>query len=168
MSHGLDLKDLSIKALLDLQADTLSELRQRGVIRTSNKPTGDLAEFLFCKAFNWYMSNNSQNGFDAKCIDGIRYQIKARQIINKSRSERQLSAIRRIEDANFDYIAAVLFNSDYSIHRAAIIPYQVIVDRNPYYSAHDNKHIFYLTDDVWDIDGVQDVTSRLIEALNIL
>lgn len=168
MSYSLDLKPLSIKTLLSLQADTLSELRQRGVIRTSNKPTGDLAEFLFCKAFNWCMSSNSQSGYDAKCEQGVRYQIKARQLIKNNNSERQLSALRRIEDVNFDYIAAALFNSDYSINRAAIIPYQVVIDRNPYYSAHDNKHIFYLTDDVWNLDGVQDVTKRLIETLDSL
>ena len=36
------------------------ELRTRGITRSSNNPTGDLAEDLFCKAFGWKQVGNSQ------------------------------------------------------------------------------------------------------------
>jgi len=38
---------------------------------------------------------------------------------------RQLSALRDLRSARFDFLAGVLFAEDYSVMRAAIIPYAV-------------------------------------------
>lgn len=156
-----DLTTLSIKELLALQQRTLQALRERGVIRSFNKPVGDFAEYLFCKAFDWRPCDNSQAGYDATDSDGIRYQIKARQLFNNTPGERQLSALRKLEQAQFQFIAGVLLNPDYSIYRGALIPYHTVHNGKTYYAKHDNKHIFYLNDNVWKLPGVVDVTERL-------
>lgn len=40
-------KTLSVAELLVLHAEIGEELRERGVVRSANNPTGDLAEYLF-------------------------------------------------------------------------------------------------------------------------
>ncbi len=161
-------KNLTVRELLSLQVETLDELVSRNILRSANKPTGDLAEYLFCKAFNWKISNNSQDGYDAICQEGFRYQIKARQLVKNNHGERTLSALRGLEKEKFHFLAGVLFKKDYSIHKAAIVPYKVIVDSNPSYAKHDNKHTFFLRDSVWQLPGVRDVTKELQAAFEFL
>jgi len=36
------------------------ELRRRGITRSHNSPTGDLAEYLFCRAYDWQQAPNSE------------------------------------------------------------------------------------------------------------
>jgi len=111
----MDISTLKPAELLALHSRIGAELQSRGITRTCNNPTGDLAEYLFFKAFGWVQSSNSHPNTDAIAADGKRYQIKARRITkNKSR---QLSAIRDLNGAHFDFLAGVLFAEDYSVMR---------------------------------------------------
>lgn len=158
--YGLNMDGLrtkSIGELLVLHAAVMEELRTRGVLRSANGPTGDLAEYLFCMAFGWAQEANSARAFDAAGDDGTRYQIKGRRIHRRNKS-RQLSAIRNLD--GFDILAAVLFDDDYCVFRAALIPAAIVCDRSKYIG-HTNSHKFMATDDIWDAPGVTDVTDRL-------
>jgi hypothetical protein len=155
----MNLSELTPSQLLSLHAKLGDELRDRGITRSSNNPTGDLAEYLFCKAFGWTQAGNSQAGFDAFSADGTRYQIKGRRLTIRNKS-RQLSAIRNLQNGKFDFLAAVLFNEDYTVLRAAVIPHAVA----KYYAkfvVHTNSHKFLLRDEIWSADGVKDVTPQL-------
>lgn len=152
-----NLHNRSIRELLALHAAVMEELRVREVLRSANNPTGDLAEYLFCAAFGWAQENNSAKAFDATDDGGTRYQIKGRRIHRRNKS-RQLSAIRDLD--GFDILAAVLFDDEYLIIRAALIPATVVRDRSTYIE-HTNSHKFLLRDGVWDGSGVIDVTDRL-------
>lgn len=154
-----DLSQLTPVQLLALHARVADELRARGVTRTSNNPTGDLAEYLFCKAFGWKQADNSQANVDAVGADNSRYQIKGRRVTRYNKS-RQLSAIRDLAGAHFDFLAGVIFSEDYSVLRAAIIPYSVAVERASFVE-RTNSHKFFLRDDVWDAPNVRDVTAEL-------
>ena len=121
-----EFKDVSLRDLLGLHAGIMDELRRRGVARSANNPTGSLAEFLFCRAFSWEQADNSQRGYDAVDGNGKRYQIKGRRLHRYNRS-RQLSAIRDVE--GFDALAAVLFDHQYRVSRAALIPGVVVCER---------------------------------------
>lgn len=90
-----------------------------------------------------------------------RYQIKGR-LISAVRPSRQLGALRKLDGAHFNFLAAVLFSEDYSVFRAAIIPHDVVVTVARF-QAHTNSHIFILRDDVWNAPGVRDVTAELRE-----
>lgn len=151
------LDEMSVPQLLARHAAIMEELRRRGVLRSANNPTGDLAEYLFCKAFAWAQEANSAKAFDATGADGTRYQIKGRRIHRRSRS-RQLSAIRSLD--GFDVLASVLFDDDYCVTRAALIPASVVRDRS-IYTAHTNSYRFMLQDQVWDDPGVTDVTDLI-------
>ena len=118
-----------------------------------------MAEHLFCQAFGWRQENNSKAHFDAVAADGGKYQINGRRLTRHNKC-RQLGAIRDLDRNGFGYLAGVLFNEDYSVLRAAIIPY-VVVKARAKFIAHTNSHKFMLHEDVWKADGVEDVTEKL-------
>ncbi|CAN7177595.1 hypothetical protein [Rhizobium sp. LjRoot258] len=151
------LEEKTTAELLTQHAGIMDELRRRNVLRSANNPTGDLAEYLFCAAFGWEQATNSVKGYDAKDQDGTKFQIKGRRLhrLNKSR---QLSAIRDL--TGFDVLAAVLFDDDYGVRRAALIPSDAVKAR-AVYIGHTNSHKFLLKDDIWNVPDVIDVTERL-------
>ena len=153
----MNLKAQSICELLALHAALLEELRARGVLRSENNPTGDLAEYLFCSAYGWQRYSNSEKALDATGEDGTRYQIKGRRPTRRNQS-RQLSAIRDLD--GFDVLAAVLFDELYRVERAALIPVGVVRLYSTF-TAHTNSYRFLLRDEVWDADQVIDATTRL-------
>ena len=153
----IDLKNLPLASLLGLQAGIMEELRCRGIARTENNLTGNLAEFLFCCALSWRLAPNSEKGFTAWDDHGKRLQIKGRRLHPRNKS-RQLSAIR--DRDGFDTLAAVLFDNEYRVCRAALIPSKVVRERCKFVQ-HTNSYKFMLTDDVWDDGRVKDVTGKL-------
>ncbi|MBY0318895.1 MAG: hypothetical protein K2X72_09250 [Reyranella sp.] len=152
-------KTLPSAALLKLHADIAGELRDRGILRSSNNPTADVAEHLFCRAFGWIQAGNSHPSADATCAEGKLYQIKGRRLTPQNAS-RELSALRRLSDGGFHYLAAVLFAPDYSVTRAAIIPHELVL-KNSVYVKHTNAWRFLLRDASWTWPGVRDVTEEL-------
>ena len=141
-------------------------LRQLKVTHSSNAPVADLAELLFCRAFGWHPTRNSAAAADATDDVGRRYQIKARRAtaFNKSR---QLSAIRNLDAHGFDELAAVLFNEDFTVKRAAIIHFDQVV-KSANFLRHTNSSRFVLRDTLWEAPGVRDVTTELKEAELVL
>jgi hypothetical protein len=154
-----DLSKLKPLQLLALHARVADELRARGITRSSNNPTGDLAEYLFCRAFGWKQAGNSNANVDAIGPDLVRYQIKGRRVTRYNKS-RQLSALRDLEGAHFDFLAGILFSEDYSVLRAALVPYSVALERAAFVK-RTNSHKLILRDDVWEAPGVRDVTTEL-------
>jgi hypothetical protein len=149
----------SVKQLLQHHAAVIEELRARGIIRSKNNPIGDFAETLFSRTFGWTLAPPSVRSYDATDETGWRFQIKARRI-TPGNSSRQLGAIRNLPDRGFDVLAGVLFAADFSVLRAALIPHAVIEPRSRL-SRHVNAWLFHLRDDVWTLDGVQDVTEQV-------
>ncbi|MEG3619811.1 hypothetical protein V5T82_15200 [Magnetovibrio sp. PR-2] len=101
----MKLSKLSIVELLRLNAETIEEIRRREVLTTSNALLWDYAEWLFRRAFSWNAAGNSAKDFDAIDDDGIKYQIKFRRITSRN-SSRQSGALHRIDEENFDVLAA--------------------------------------------------------------
>ena len=157
-----DLKRASVSHLLETHASIMDELRRRGVLRSANNPTGDLAEHLFCTAFGWEQAPNAEKGFDASDANSVRYQIKGRRL-HKHNKSRQLSAIRDLN--GFDVLAAVLFDDNYRVTRAALMPQKVVEQRSTYVP-HTNSYKFILGDNMWDDPEVLDVTQKLRAAEN--
>ncbi len=155
----MNLSELSAPQSLALHAKVADQLRTRGITRSANSPTGDLAEYLFCKAFGWKQAGNSKANIDAIGPDGIRYQIKGRRI-TRYNSSRQLSAIRDLGGAHFDFLAGILFDEDYKIMRAALIPHAVAMERATFVK-RTNSHRFLLRDEIWSAPCVRDVTTEL-------
>lgn len=65
---------------------------------------------------------------------------------------------------HFDVLAGVIFDDDFCVVRAALIP-RVVVEARATYIAHTNSHKFILREDVWSDPGVQDVTAQVAAAM---
>ncbi|MER9836129.1 hypothetical protein NKJ28_14260 [Mesorhizobium sp. M0145] len=156
------IRTAGVTDLLILHSQIMDELRDREIVRTANAPLGDYAELLFATAFGWSLESNSSTGHDAKDAAGVRYQIKSRRTTPRNAS-RQLSAIRRLPDNTFDFLAAVLFNESYRVTRAIVIPREVVVRRAKRVE-HTNSWRFMLDDKVWADEGARDVTAALLSA----
>jgi hypothetical protein len=155
----MNLEGLTVVELLKSYGAVMDELRRRDIVHSANSPISDLAEALCCRAFNWTRAGNSAAGHDAVDASGRRYQIKARRI-GTSRGTRQLSAIRNLEQDPFEVLAGILFDQNFTVHRAALIPIAVVKQRSTW-SKHTNSRIFYLMDEVWTEPGVVDVSTEL-------
>jgi len=151
----------SAPSLLALYSAVVEELHGRGVVRSTNNPVGDYAEYLTARAFGLSLAGNSSIGYDAVSDNGIRYQVKSRRLTPRN-SSRQLSAIRGLEpEADpFDFLVGILFTADFEVLRAALVPVAVVRElavRNDYVNAWR----LILRDSVWAVPGVEDVTERI-------
>lgn len=165
--NGLCFDDCSAMDLLRIHNLAAQELRRRGLTRSANNPLGDLAENLFCKAFGWEIAPPSMAASDAVDSNNVRYQIKARRLATPT-SSRQLSAIRNINDKGFDILAAVIFDANYEVQRAAFIPHHIVLARAKTH-LHTNSARLILSESIWAIEGVSDVTNELkLAAENLL
>ena len=156
---ALRLSGRPIPELFDMYTAIGDELRQRGIMRTSNNLVGDLAEFIFSRAMGWTLERNSKEAVDAVDALGTRYQIKGRRLTPQN-SSRQLGALRKLDTDNFDMLAAILFNPDYSVQRAILLPCKQVVAHATYIDEH-KLWKFMLTDDKWQLPEAQDVTEQL-------
>ena len=138
----MNLKRFEVQELLQLQASITTELMERGVVRTRNNPLGDYAEWIVARALNLTLARNSEIGYDAISKRGIRFQIKSRRITAKNKS-RQLSAIRKLNEKDFDKLAAVIFDEDFNVIDAVLMPHEV-VEEYSVYKEHVNAHILHL------------------------
>lgn len=105
------------------------------------------------------MQNNSSAGIDATDANGIRYQIKCRRITARNPS-RQLSFIRNLPSGPFDILAGVLLDQNFKVLRAAIVPFEIVLEKSVYVK-HVNAWRMILRDSIWDIPGVLDATDKL-------
>lgn len=139
----MDLQSLSIKNLLCLQASIINELKTREVVRTKNNPLGDYTEWLVADLLKLDLVSNFTAGYDAiNPLDNTRVQIKGRRVTASNKS-RQLGAIRNYEKQDFDLLAAVIFDEDFNVIEALLIPHEVI-GKYASFRAHTNGHILVL------------------------
>lgn len=153
---------LSDRRLLAMYGDVMKELRARGLVRSSNGPGADYAEGLIAKAFKLKLNVASTAGHDGVDSRGFRYEVKCRRLAGRNKS-RQLSAIRGLEKKHFDYLVGVLFDYDFSVLRAALIPYSV-VKQHANFVERTNSWRFLLRDGVWELAGVKDITAKVRKA----
>ena len=141
----------------------MAELRKRKVMRSTNSPVSDYAEWLAAKALGLDLVPPSTAGHDAADRrTKKRYEIKARRIALGSKPT-MLSAIRGLKEKYFDYLLVVLFDSDFAVQRAALIPHR-LVQEVTVYRKHVNGHIVMLRDALWGRPEVEDVTRSFVAA----
>lgn len=138
----MDLNELTPKQLLQLQAQINNELQVRDIVRTQNNPFGDYTEWLVANKLNLSLANNSKAGYDAFDEHGVKIQIKGRRVTPKNKST-QLSAIRNLEEKDFDSLIAVIYNENFDIKQALCIPHSVVV-KYAKYRKHINGHILFI------------------------
>ena len=148
--------------LLRLYGATLEELRRREIVRSSNNPVADYAEKIAAHGLGLTLVGKSGAGHDGEDAQGKRYQIKGRRMTPQSKS-RELSALRRLDERPFDFLVGIIFDAEFRIHRACVVPVAVVQARAAF-SKHVNAHRLLLRDDVWGVSGVRDVTAEMTKA----
>lgn len=145
--------------LLREYGSIIEELIQRKVLRTRNNPIADYGEYIVAKKFNLELARNSNSGFDARdSKSGLRYQIKVRRKVSGRRSG-QLGVIRNLDSESFDFLIAVIFNSDFSVAESYKINKEAI-KRNSRFSIHQNGHILNLRGPLLNDEGVERIDLR--------
>jgi hypothetical protein len=117
---------LTTGELLALSRRILAELRDRGVIKSGNAPTGDHAELLVQQATGGELAPQSQKSWDVETPEPNveRLQVKARVVTDsKNGGQRQLSTFRSWD---FDAAVIVLFGDDFGVWKAARVPIDVV------------------------------------------
>jgi len=154
-----DLTTFTCRELLKLHGELLEELRRRGVLRSSNNPVADYSEWLATKSLGWTLRGNSSAGFDATDAEGRKIQIKGRRLTPHN-SSTQLSQLRKLGDRPFDLLLGIVFNPDFSVAYAGIVPIEVVMERSKY-TEHTNSYIFHMKRDLLVDQRVTDVTMQL-------
>jgi hypothetical protein len=162
----LNPESLTVRELLVLYGQVLDTLRSRGTTRSANNPVADYAEGICEKALNLKLNKKSTTGYDGTDPDGKKIEIKARRI-TKENGSRQLSAIRGIDKHQFDLLAGILFNADFTVMKGCLIPHETIKEYGKR-NEHSNSHRFLLRDSVWALPGVKDITEALKQAERIV
>lgn len=153
------LKEMEVKELLQLQASITAELKNRGVVRTQNNPLGDYTEWLVSKALGLDLQANSKAGYDGINESGVRVQIKGRRVTPTNNS-RQLSAIRKYDEKDFDQLAAVIYDENFNVIEALLIPHEVIGEYASY-REHVNAHILILKGPILNDPRVQSIKQKI-------
>lgn len=139
---------------MQLQTQAMDELSIRQIVQNPAQPVGDYAIHLACAAFRLKREPTSTSGYDASDSEGLRYQVKYKRLINTG-DTRQLNAVKGMEQRKFDFLIGVLFNADMSIHRAAMLPFDIVMHKT------DHTKIITLSNKLWDMDGVIDISEKL-------
>ncbi|MEZ8407925.1 hypothetical protein AB6C88_08970 [Vibrio splendidus] len=114
----------------------------RKIVRTHNNPLGDYTEWIVSNALNLVLQPNSKAGYDGVDKEGARFQIKGRRVTPTNQS-RQLSAIRNYDEKDFDYLVAVIFDENFDVIEALLVPHEVI-GKYATFRKHVNAHILVL------------------------
>lgn len=136
------MKKSSVLKLLQTYAEIINKLREGGVLRSSNNPVADYAEYLVSKKFKLKLAPNSNKSFDATDLKtGEKFQIKSRRL-TKFSNRRQLGIIRSLD---FDYLVAVIFKENFEVLEAYKIPKELIKPPYVRFSKLQNGYILILS-----------------------
>lgn len=136
----MNFKKFTDLALLEFYGEIINELRDRKIIRSSNNPVADYAEYIVAKKLKLSLTSNSNKDFDA--VDkktGVKYQIKSRRITKFSKS-RQLGVIRNLDRSEFNFLIAVIFDEKFRVLEIYKIP-KKIIKKYARFSKHQNGYI---------------------------
>lgn len=157
-SVTIDVRQLGTRALLSTYSQILTELVERGVIRTRNAPAGDLAEYLVAQAYGGELAPNSEKSWDVRCPGGTLLQVKCRLVTEDDIRSQVYSVFRSWE---FTSCVFVLLDRDsYAVVSAAEVPMES-ARMAARHSSHVNGDRIPVRTDLLALPGAVDVTGRL-------
>ena len=109
-----DVSRLSVKNLLQLEASVVKELRRRDLMRTNNKPLGDIAEQVVWLARGGVLEPNSTKSHDITMASGHRIQEKAMA----NRAAGSAARFSPFRSADYDTAVFLVFDTEFDIAEA--------------------------------------------------
>jgi len=150
--------------LFALHSSIMSELRRRELVRTANNAVADLGELLFCTGLGWQRQDKQGKDIDAVTQNNERVQIKSRRMTR----DKDASRSGTIRDKNgWDLVALAMFNPDFSLKRAVIIPRDIALQHLRWSNRQQGWYIS-LTKTFWSEPDLIDVSDTLRTAANAL
>jgi hypothetical protein len=132
-----DVTQLSVKHLMRLEASIVTELRRRDLVRTNNKPLGDIAEYIVWLARGGVLEPNSTKSHDITTPSGHRIQVKA--MANRAagagarfspfRSAGYHTAVFLVFDSSFEIVEAFEVDAEQIEEHVRFIPH--VAGRQP-------------------------------------
>jgi hypothetical protein len=118
----------TVRDLLAIGTDDAHvELRRRHVLRSgARNPTGDVAEWLVAQQLGVSLAPPGQLGYDLVAPDGSRVQIKGRRVHGAGRGPAVFGTIVNLDGQEFDWIACVLLDLDWSVKEAWAVPHEAV------------------------------------------
>jgi len=145
------MKKIPTLKLLQHYNDIIKELKSRGILRTTNNPLSDYAEYLVAEKLKLNLEVNSKKSYDATDYKTKKtYQIKARRITKPIKSF-QLGIIRSLD---FDFLVVVIFNEDFTVSYACKMPKKIIT-KYATRSKYQNGYILMLNNKVLKDENVE-------------
>jgi hypothetical protein len=163
---NVDLTQATARELMQLESSIISQLLKRGLVRTRNKPIGDLAEAAVSKAFGGELARNSKASFDFSDGDKL-VQVKALQVYKgQAKSKFQFSAFR--EPFGFDTCVFVVFEDNAEIQFAYEVSVETIKQLGRF-TEHTNSYTVRYTQ-ILELAASKrtDVTSQVSKSWNTL
>ena len=135
------------------------QLPKLGVLRTSNNPAGDYAEWLAEWVLGGTRQNSSARGFDIEGKDKKRYEVKAIRRNAKGRAV-QFSALRGLDERTFDSFIGVVFARNFSVEHALKVPWATVNHlAGPPIKRTGSRTLLY-NQKLWTGAGVEDITKK--------
>lgn len=106
----------------------MRELEKRGLIWSGKSPLGDYAEFLVARHFGVEPLRGTNPGYDLMTDDGRRIQVKSRRHTLRSKPG-HFGEFANFGEERFDELAAVLFEEDFSVRSAYLMPYAWVTEK---------------------------------------
>ena len=151
-------REMTVLKLLRTHAKAMEELVRRDIAIAADNPVGGYAEVLVCQGLGLERMPRNHPGFDGLDHNTRKqYQIKGRR---KSKSRVHSGPLRHLEERRFDYLVMVVFNADFTVHRADKIPHDVVLELAKYQKGN-RYHIFWMTDAVRADSRVENITDLL-------
>lgn len=119
----IDARSLTVRQLLRLNAQIITELNRRTILRSRNAPAGDLAEYLVAKAYQGVLAAPSVKSWDV-LVGERKLQVKCRLVDPGDRRSQSFSPFRSWEFGACIFI--VLDCYTYDIIRAVEIPVETV------------------------------------------
>jgi len=131
---GIDLSGLRVRDLLRLEAGVVAELRDRGLVRTNNKPLGDIAEQVVLRARGGALEPNSTKSHDITTPDERRIQVKAMA----GRAAGAAAEFSPFRSPDYDTAVFLVFDSErFEIEEAYEVP-ATSIDQHVRWVSHIN------------------------------
>lgn len=155
-----NLSTLTVRELLAAYVQALGELKNRGVLRTSNNPVGDYTEWLVANTLGLKLLGNSTAAYDAVDNIGVKYPIKGRRQTPENMST-QLGMFHNLNNGGFDYLIAILFHPDFTPRIVVKVPHAVVAQYSRFH-AYNNAHILHIQGSWLTDSRVEHITNLFV------
>lgn len=160
LQHAANLSESEVIDLLRLHSEINNTLRAGDVLRTSNNPTGDYAEYLAKQRMGLDLEPPNQRGYDAVDACGFRYQIKGRRITPHNPAM-QFGVVRNVDGHPFDFLIGIILNEEWSVRRAIKLTRDTFLQL-AHFNEHVNGYILVWNDDMFGRPGVENITHLFV------